>query len=176
KNFCNEIAQQKRKNSKRDIGGETQTLLVPILSRKPFGWNNFDCACKVEKINVGPWRPNKLHINCPDKHESTFTLEWLKEHSFCKERHNEYIDTWYRPRPKPWSKEEFPKILKKFQYKDIMENDEALKEWLETLAVEGVSMLKTSPLDIGTVKTICNRVGSSERQPTGNVAVFLFLI
>ena len=96
------------------------------LSRKPLRWNNFDCDVKVEKINVDH-KTQQVHINWSDKHESTFTLEWLKEHSFCKERHNEYIDTWYRPRPKPWSKEEFPKILKKFQYKDIMENDEGMR-------------------------------------------------
>ncbi|KAM7343013.1 gamma-butyrobetaine dioxygenase-like [Cochliomyia hominivorax] len=128
------------------------------LSRKPLRWNNFDCDIKAEKISVNK-QTKEVQINWSDKHESTFTLEWLKEHSFRKERHEHYIDTWYRPKPKTWSKDEFNVILKKFQYKDIMENDEALKDWLETLAVQGVSMLKNAPLDISTVKNICNRVG-----------------
>lgn len=97
------------------------------LSRMPLRWNNFDCDVKVEKLQVDQ-KAQQVHINWSDNHESTFPLDWLKEHSFCKERQNEYIDTWYRPKPKPWSKEEFPKILKKFQYKDIMENDEGLRK------------------------------------------------
>lgn len=99
------------------------------LSRKPLRWNNaenqFDCDVKVEKITVNE-QTKEVHINWSDKHESTFTLDWLKERSFCKERQENYIDTWYRPKPQPWSKEEFPKILRKFEYKDIMEKDEGV--------------------------------------------------
>lgn len=34
-----------------------------------------------------------------------------------------------------------------------------LMEWLESLAVHGIAMLKNSPLDIGVVKSLANRIG-----------------
>ncbi|XP_005182425.1 gamma-butyrobetaine dioxygenase [Musca domestica] len=128
------------------------------LSRKPMRWTNFDCDVKVEQISVDE-KKNQIHINWSDNHQSTFSLDWLKERNFSKENREQFLKDWYRPQTQTWSKEEFSKILKTFEFKDIMEKDEVLKDWLDTLAVWGVSMLKNAPLDIGVVKTICNRVG-----------------
>ncbi|XP_037951103.1 gamma-butyrobetaine dioxygenase-like [Teleopsis dalmanni] len=128
------------------------------LSRKPLRWNNFDMAVKVQHI-VTDDSKNAVKINWSDKHTSTFDLNWLKERDFSTENRQKYISEWYRPESKHWSKPEFQKILKKFEYKDVMEKDESLLQLLETLAVYGVCLLKNSPLDIGVVKTLADRVG-----------------
>lgn len=96
------------------------------LSRKPLRWSNFDCDVKVEHIAVDE-DANAVHIDWSDKHQSSFSLEWLKERNFSKESQQKYINAWYRPKPKCWSKQEFSKILKTFEYKDIMENDEGVR-------------------------------------------------
>lgn len=92
------------------------------LSRKPIRWTNFDCDVKVDRINVDE-KKNEIHIEWSDKHQSTFTLDWLKQRNFSKQHQEQYINSWYRPQPKCWNQNNFSKILKTFQYSEIMEND-----------------------------------------------------
>lgn len=65
-----------------------------------------------------------LTINWSDNHSSTFELNWLKERNFSQANREKYLKDWYRPETIPWSKNEFNTILKKFDYKDVMEKDD----------------------------------------------------
>ncbi|XP_018785708.1 PREDICTED: gamma-butyrobetaine dioxygenase-like [Bactrocera latifrons] len=128
------------------------------LSRKPLRWNNFDTKVKVRQVTVD--EPRQLvNILWSDEHCSSFPLKWLKDRDFSLKTREQYLSEWYRPQSKHWGKDDFVKVLKKFDYWDVMRSDAVLMEWLQTLAVHGIAMLKNSPLDIGVVKSLANRIG-----------------
>ncbi|XP_054740622.1 gamma-butyrobetaine dioxygenase-like isoform X2 [Anastrepha obliqua] len=106
------------------------------LSRKPNSWINFDTKVKVQNVTVDESR-QAVNIVWSDRHRSTFSLSWLKERDFSPEARERYMNEWYRPQSKHW----------------------VLMEWLEALMIHGVAMLKNSPLDIGVVKSLANRIG-----------------
>ncbi|XP_053965695.1 gamma-butyrobetaine dioxygenase-like isoform X1 [Anastrepha ludens] len=128
------------------------------LSRKPNSWTNFDTKVKVQNVTVDESR-QAVNIVWSDRHRSTFSLSWLKERDFSSEARERYMNEWYRPQAKHWGKADFDKILKKFDYWDVMRSGPVLLEWLEALTIHGVAMLKNSPLDVGAVKSLAKRIG-----------------
>ncbi|XP_075168333.1 gamma-butyrobetaine dioxygenase-like [Haematobia irritans] len=144
------------------------------MSRKPMTWTtNFDCDVKAEDIQINE-ATKEIHIQWSDNHQSTYPLQWLKERNFSKDHQETYMRSWYRPQPKYWSQQEFSKILKTFQYKDVMGNDAALNEWLETITIWGVSMLKDAPLETDVIKNLCNRIGFIRKTAYGEVFSVVF--
>ncbi|XP_030387176.1 gamma-butyrobetaine dioxygenase [Scaptodrosophila lebanonensis] len=136
------------------------------LSRLPHGWNNFDTKVKVQDLSVNV-EQETLHINWSDAHRSEYPLEWLRERDFSSANRQRYLSHSYRPESQHWSGDQFQNILQKFEYRDLVSRDDTLAEWLRTLAIYGVALIKNSPLDIGVVKTLCNRVGFIRRTTYG---------
>jgi gamma-butyrobetaine dioxygenase len=60
---------------------------------------------------------------------------------------------------KLWGKKDFPKVLKNFDFHKILETDRELRDWLETLAIYGIAMIKNTPLTIDETRKIADRVG-----------------
>lgn len=60
---------------------------------------------------------------------------------------------------KLWSKKEFKKILKTFNFKDVLENDKVLHDWIESLAENGVAIISDAPHTENETRKIANRVG-----------------
>ncbi|XP_004535996.1 gamma-butyrobetaine dioxygenase [Ceratitis capitata] len=136
------------------------------LSRKPLRWNNFDTKVKVRHITVDE-SLQSVNISWSDNHHSSFSLNWLRERNFSQKTSEQFLNEWYRPQSKLWGKDDFAKILKKFDYWEVMRSDATFLEWLDTLAVYGIAMLKNSPLDIGVVKSLANRIGFIRRTTYG---------
>lgn len=80
------------------------------------------------------------------------------ERNFSLENREDYLKSFYRPEKKLWSKDDFSKVLKSFEFKDVIDNDNVLMEWLETLAVSGIAMLKNTPSTENEVRRLGERV------------------
>ncbi|CAO1377029.1 unnamed protein product [Diamesa hyperborea] len=132
-----------------DTGNNSRTLIGATYTRT-IDWDNFKCDFNAKL--------NKLEITWQDNHESSFPYEWLMERNFSLENREEYLKNFYRPEKKMWNKDEFSKILKTFEFKDVIDNDKVLMKWLEALATNGIAILKNTPSHEDEVKRLAERV------------------
>lgn len=63
---------------------------------------------------------SKLEVTWADKHVSTYSIQWLQEHSFNSKFQQQWLETTYRPQPIQWKANEFSSILKIFDFRDII--------------------------------------------------------
>lgn len=63
-------------------------------------------------------------IRWSDQHTSTYDLKWLREREFNDERKRQYLDGFYRPKPKHWAGQQFKEITKTFKFQDVMQTDD----------------------------------------------------
>lgn len=78
------------------------------------------------------------------------------------------MQTFYRPEKKVWSKHEFAKIFKSFEFNDVIDDDKVLMEWLDALAVNGIAMLKNTPDTENEVNKLGERVRFIKRTHYGD--------
>lgn len=64
-----------------------------------------------------------VNIFWSDEHRSSFALSWLKDRDFSAKTRQKYLSEWDRPESKHWGKHDFIRILKNFDYWDVMRND-----------------------------------------------------
>lgn len=100
---------------------------------------------------------NGLKIIWSDSHESVYHLNWLKERNFSPENRTNYLNNLYKPPLRLWSKNGFK--LEHFQYGEIMDSNEGLAAWLESLAINGVALIKNASLDENVCRNVADRVG-----------------
>ncbi|KAL5238412.1 hypothetical protein ACI65C_005822 [Semiaphis heraclei] len=104
---------------------------------------------------------DKLYVKWDDSHESTYDLQWLLKRNFNEgqERHeNQQVK---------WTAESFTTIFRSFKYDDVVKSDETLLKWLETLAVYGISMIKSCGLEQNRVKELAERVAFLKKTQYG---------
>ncbi|KAF0766826.1 gamma-butyrobetaine dioxygenase [Aphis craccivora] len=105
---------------------------------------------------------DKLYVKWDDSHESTYDLQWLLERNFNEgqERHeNQQVK---------WTAESFSAIFRSFKYEDVIKrSDKTLLQWLETLAVYGISMIKRCGLEQDRVKELAGRVAFLKKTQYG---------
>lgn len=94
-----------------------------------------------------------------DGHVSKFNLDWLKERNFSKENHENYLKTQYRLPMRLWSKAEFAQVYKKFDFNDVINNDDALLGWIEALARYGCVLLTDAPTTEDQCQRLAGRIG-----------------
>ncbi|XP_017054955.1 gamma-butyrobetaine dioxygenase [Drosophila ficusphila] len=111
----------------------------------------------------------QLDIIWQDKHRSSFDIAWLRERDFGETARKRYLEEVYRPSPQLWGKSEFDSVRKEFQYQDVLQQDSVLKDWLQTLAVQGFAILKGAPDDINVAKHLAKRIGFIKRTTYGDV-------
>ncbi|XP_020805492.1 gamma-butyrobetaine dioxygenase [Drosophila serrata] len=136
-------------------------------SRK-LDWDKFDTKVRPVSLRTEDQKQQKeLVVQWSDSHESRFSLQWLQERSFEEKRQKSYLEDFYRPTTKHWAGAEFPSIARHFSYEEVMQKDSMLLEWLQTLAVHGVALLRGAPLDEGVVRRLAERVGFIRRTTYG---------
>ncbi|XP_058453205.1 gamma-butyrobetaine dioxygenase-like [Malaya genurostris] len=124
-----------------------------------LNWEQFDVeAVAIRKCTV-PEGGNRLEVVWNDDHRSVFGSEWLVERNFTAENSEHYLNKWYRPKPKLWSRKEFGDILTTFEFDDVINSDEALQGWIETLIKYGIVMIKNAPLTELECRRLANRIG-----------------
>lgn len=103
--------------------------------------------------------PDSIYIKWSDNHESHFKHDWLDDRNFTTERQAQYLHEHYRPNEILWPKHDFSSILKTFQFQDIMENDSILRDWLQNIAVYGVTIIENTPDNKNQARRLCDRIG-----------------
>ncbi|KAH8419953.1 hypothetical protein KR009_004329, partial [Drosophila setifemur] len=134
-------------------------------SRK-LDWDNFDTRIRPLNLRTEP-ATQEVIIQWSDSHESRYAWEWLKERSFEGHRQEQYLTDFYRPQTRHWAGAEFQEIAQHFDYEEVLTSDSVLEEWLQSLAIYGVALLRNSPLDKGVVRHLAERVGFIRRTTYG---------
>ncbi|EDW86495.1 uncharacterized protein Dwil_GK14708 [Drosophila willistoni] len=129
-------------------------------------WDKFDTNIQALALHTDESK-QQLQITWSDKHKSNYDLKWLKQRSFNASNRRSYLDDFYRPRTRHWAGEEFQQIAAKYNYEQVMQEDAVLQQWLQSLAVYGVALLRGAPLDEGVVRRLAERVGFIRRTTYG---------
>lgn len=93
-------------------------------------------------------------IKWTDDHVSPIPAEWLKMHRFDKTD----FDVVRKVKQVSWGSE-FTDKIPSFDYKDIINEDQALYSWMESLVGRGLVIVRNAPHDEKNVQNICDRVG-----------------
>ncbi|XP_063233614.1 gamma-butyrobetaine dioxygenase-like [Bacillus rossius redtenbacheri] len=124
-----------------------------------INWESFDTKVFPVDVSIGE---DAVRVAWSDGHESVFSLAWLLERRFTAAAQEEWLTKTYQPSKVSWGSEQFPLILRRFCYKDVIEScfrsDECLLEWLESLAVHGVAFLERTPHRTDQVRQLADRV------------------
>eukprot|EP00099_Drosophila_melanogaster_P024054 NP_651985.1 uncharacterized protein Dmel_CG14630 [Drosophila melanogaster] len=131
-------------------------------------WDRGPLNIPVSQVAYNKER-KQLEIIWQDKHRSTFDLGWLRERDFGETGRKHYLEEVYKPPAQLWGKTEFEDVKREFQYEDVLEQDAALRVWLEALAVQGFAILKGAPNDINVAKKLAERIGYIKRTTYGDV-------
>uniref|UniRef100_W8BUB0 Gamma-butyrobetaine dioxygenase n=2 Tax=Ceratitis capitata TaxID=7213 RepID=W8BUB0_CERCA len=129
-------------------------------------WDYFDTEVLALDVQFDTVT-EQVVIKWSDQHTSTYDLKWLSEREFSDERRQKYLNSFYRPKPKHWAGQQLKEIMETFQYQDVMRSDDALRRWLETLAVRGVAIIEDAPLEQTVVRQLADRVGFIRRTTYG---------
>eukprot|EP00057_Strongylocentrotus_purpuratus_P030705 XP_782480.1 PREDICTED: gamma-butyrobetaine dioxygenase [Strongylocentrotus purpuratus] len=95
-----------------------------------------------------------FQIKWTDDHVSPIPAEWLKMHRFDKTD----FDVVRKVKQVSWGSE-FTDKIPSFDYKDIINEDQALYSWMESLVGRGLVIVRNAPHDEMNVQNICDRVG-----------------
>lgn len=98
-----------------------------------------------------------LQITWADKHISNFEIDWLYKRNFSFENRCKYLESIYRPKVKLWPKDEFS--MKTFEAANVLETNDGLRKWIETLCTYGVALIKNVSLNEDQVRKLANRIG-----------------
>ncbi|XP_017111689.1 gamma-butyrobetaine dioxygenase [Drosophila elegans] len=134
-------------------------------SRK-LDWDKFDTRIRPVSLQTDELA-QEVSVKWSDAHESRFSLGWLKDRSFEGRRQEEYLREFYRPATRHWAGAEFQQVAQHFSYEEVMSKDSVLMQWLQSLAVYGVALLRGAPLDEGVVRRLAERVGFIRRTTYG---------
>ncbi|XP_055594981.1 gamma-butyrobetaine dioxygenase-like isoform X1 [Uranotaenia lowii] len=122
-------------------------------------WEHFDVdRIRLKEITVIE-EGARVQFTWSDDHKSEFDAQWLLERNFSEHHRKKYLNDWYRPRPKLWAKGDFPQVLKNFDFNDVLNEDEALRGWIEALIRYGIVMIKNAPLTEQECRKLADRVG-----------------
>ncbi|XP_058815777.1 gamma-butyrobetaine dioxygenase-like [Topomyia yanbarensis] len=124
-----------------------------------LNWELFDVDAIALRECTVTEDGHRIEIIWKDGHRSQFGSEWLIERNFSEENSQQYLNEWYRPRPRLWSRSEFGEILQHFEFQDVINSDEALEHWIEALIKYGVVMIKNAPLTEWECRKLADRVG-----------------
>ncbi|XP_055594983.1 gamma-butyrobetaine dioxygenase-like isoform X3 [Uranotaenia lowii] len=122
-------------------------------------WEHFDVEHLQLKSCAESDHGNKIKLVWSDGHKSQFGIDWLVERNFSEENRQDYLKEWYRPQARLWGKQDFRDILREFQFADVINSDEALKEWIEALSRYGLALIRNAPLTENECRKLADRVG-----------------
>lgn len=88
-----------------------------------------------------------------DQHQSRFHPGWLKAHCYSKQARAERYRT-----PEIWDKVRISEQLPQHQFKQVMQDDQALLGWLRDQRDYGIALIKGVETTPGTVAKVANRI------------------
>lgn len=124
---------------------------------RTINWETFDLDQHLVEVTHSD---EGLVLRWNDGHKSIFHEKWLLERNFSEENRKKYLSEDYRPLKTPfWGKHDFDLILKRFNYNEVINSDEGLFNWLDTLSRVGIGILTDTPLNRTECRKLANRVG-----------------
>lgn len=81
------------------------------------------------------------------------------ERDFSKESQESFLQTLYRPPKKIWSLSQFETVFAKFNFNEILNNDQIFLNWLEQMAIYGIALIESTPDNKNEVQKLAERVG-----------------
>jgi len=120
-------------------------------------WSKFNVNVKIDKISFND-SAAELTIKWDDNHSSVHSLQWLKERSFDYANRRDYLDSFYRPKKTLWNKDGYHTVLEKYQFQDLLHEDDALQSWLSSLSKNGVSIIANTPHSEHECRKLSNRI------------------
>ncbi|XP_033637140.1 gamma-butyrobetaine dioxygenase-like [Asterias rubens] len=158
----------------------------------PYAWLRDNCLCKqcyqsslqsrifsftsidVEMIPIYavPGDEGKtVRLTWPDGHFGEYPSDWLRKHRF----ENSFTDPTFDSELQYWKTDLIDSgTLRRFNFHDIVSNDEALYEWLMEMKLTGICLVEGAGMVEGQVKHLGDRVlflRSTYYGPTSHVVV-----
>ncbi|KAM3958621.1 gamma-butyrobetaine dioxygenase [Aphomia sociella] len=127
-------------------------------------WSNFDVNVKPQDVVMDEYT---VQVTWTDGHKSKYDLNWLKFRSFTTENQQMYKEAIYKPKKATWKGEDFQEICSKHDYKEILNSDRGLYNWLHKLSVYGVALIQNTPNSESSVDAVVERVGFTKRTHYG---------
>ena len=97
-----------------------------------------------------------IKVEWNDGHESEYSVNWLKNFKFLSPENDPYSRLY--PNLQYWGSDVGEKLLKSFEFNDILTSDKVLYDWLIEIRDLGVAVLKNAPRKTGQVHRIGERV------------------
>jgi len=111
---------------------------------------------KIEVTRGG----KQLVITWPDSHVSVFDSEWLHSQRLSeREDASNERSTLNREGVEFWNAEKLQDKIPRNDFQELLQDDLALFQWLNSLHSVGIALVTNTPLQVGQVEKLCERVG-----------------
>ncbi len=93
-----------------------------------------------------------LYMQWPDGHESQYSTEWLRQHSYSDQARNAR-----KPNPVLWDADILSN-LPEIEYEDVMAEDAGMLRWLDMMMDYGFALIRNTPTRDGEVVKVAQRI------------------
>ena len=120
-----------------------------------------DLKILSEKIEVSH-DGEQLVITWSDSHVSVFDSEWLHSRLLKDSEHSgNERSILNREGVEFWNAEKLQDKIPTSDFQELLQDDLALFQWLKSLHSVGIALVTNTPLQVGQVEKLCERVGHS---------------
>ena len=128
----------------------------------------FDTVGSLD-LNISPQKLDvtqdgeQLVVTWPDGHVSIFDSEWLHSRRLSEgEDSSKERSSLSREGVEIWDAEKLQGNIPKSDFQEVMQDDRALFDWLFAMHSVGIALVRNTPLEVGQVEKLCDRVGHSK--------------
>ena len=105
----------------------------------------------------------QIVITWPDSHVSVFDSKWLHSRRIGdREGLSSERSTLNREGVEFWNAEKLQDKIPRSDFHELMGDDRALFDWLNSLHSVGIALVINTPLEVGQAEKLCDRVGHSK--------------
>ena len=102
-------------------------------------------------------------ITWPDSHVSVFDSQWLHSRRIGdREGSSSERSTLNREGVEFWNAEKLQDKIPRSDFRELMDDDRALFDWLHNLHSLGIALITNTPQKVEQVEILCDRVGHSK--------------
>ena len=169
------------------------------MNRYPFAYLRDNCQCSecfhesayqrsfdtVGKLDLKILPENydvrldgkEIVIAWPDGHVSVFDSDWLHSRRLVDAKDDPssvMLPNLNKEGVEFWNAETMQGKVPKLDFKDLMEDDGALFDWLKILHSVGIALVVNTPLEVEQAEKLCDRVGYFKTTHYGYVIIIIF--
>ena len=123
---------------------------------------SLDLKIFPDKLEVTP-HGGELVITWPDGHVSKFDSEWLRSRRLTEEGESAKKTSFLNKKGVEfWDAKKLQGKIPRSDFREIIEDDRALFDWLSSMHKLGIALVCNTPLKVGQVDKLCQRVGHAK--------------